>query len=398
MTFLSHNDKLFSPSGKQAEDDDDDDDDNAEYERECEEALERGLFVPRAREDVDEREIALYRLRHPSGPLPKLWYQVSASDVGPAVMGSVAYDVEHGRVMVTHREFPTWVWQQMETLTCHAMKEWRFSRLFQRSRAMLKVPSHIRIMMWHGLDEAMNLLNLVKENSLIATAIGSGGGGGGKHNQFYGGDVRPLQDATSREALLHLAHTRFPPCMAQHVWEAFSNGNHPENFSRVSLSMFLLSAGYGIQEVDNILYMLYGADATLINKKYNGTWNEGNYKRENGGNVKGLKRSLDTKKTSPYGCESLVRLGGEGKFHGCPFAKRNTATMGQPQSISLLQFGGCSDVDIEDIMRPSDFPQQKCERLLLKRNPSIPAAKNVVKHPNHFFRMSQQQQQYQNEL
>ena len=386
VTFLAHNEKLFSSSSSSKQDDDDDDedeDDAAEYARECEDALERGLFVPRALEDVDESEIQLYRMRHPRGPLPKLWYQVRASDVGPTVMGSVAYDVECGRVMVTHREFVTWAWQQIEALTNHAMKEWRFSRLFQRSHAMRKIPTHIRIMMRDGLEDATRELNLVREGTLTTTGI---------ERQYTGGEVRQLEDATSREALLQLARTRLPPCMAQHVWEAFSNGRHPENFSRVSLSMFLLSAGYGVKEADNVIYMLYGADATLINKKYNGTWNESGYKRENGGNVKNLKRSLDTKKTSPYGCESLVRLGGEGKFHGCPFAKRNTAMSSQPQIISLLQWSGCSDVDIEDIMRPTEFPQQKCERLLLKRNPSIPAAKSVVKHPNHFFRMSQHEQ------
>jgi hypothetical protein len=384
VTFLSHNEKLFSKKQDDSEDDDDDDKAAAEYERECEDALERGLFVPRAREDVDEREIQLYRMRHPSGPLPKLWYQVRASDMGPTIMDSVAYDVECGRVMVTHHEFATWAWQQIEALTNHAMKEWRFSRLFQHSRAMRKIPTHIRIMMRDGLQDATRELNLVKEGTSIVSA--------GIERQYGGGDVR-LEDATSREALLQMARKRLPPCMAQHVWEAFSNGKHPENFSRVALSMFLLSAGYSVQEADSVVYMLYGADATLINKKYNGTWNESGYKRENGGNVKGLKRSLDTKKTSPYGCESLVRLGGEGKFHGCPFSKRNTAMSAQPQIISLLQWSGCSDVDIEDIMRPTEFPQQKCERLLLKRNPLIPSAKSVVKHPNHFFRMSQQQQQ-----
>lgn len=388
VTFLSHNDKLFSRKHQEEEEEDDDEDaeDAAAYERECEDALECGLFVPRAREDVDERDIQLYRMRHPRGPLPKLWYQVRASDMGPAIMGNIAYDVECGRVLVTHRDFVTWAWHHMEALTSHAMKEWRFSRLYQHSRIMRKIPIHIRIMMRDGLQDATRELNLVKEGTSISSTTGL-------ERQYTGGEVRQLEDATSRDALLQLARTRLPPCMAQHVWEAFSNGRHPENFSRVSLSMFLLSAGYGVKEADNVIYMLYGADAALIDKKYNGTWTESGYKRENGGNVKNLKRSLDAKKTSPYGCESLVGFGGEGKFHGCPFAKRNTAMSAQPQIISLLQWSGCSDVDIEDIMRPAQFPQQKCERLLLKRNPAIPSAKSVVKHPNHFFRMSQQQQQ-----
>lgn len=401
LTFLMHNDRLFKEEQHQQihDDDDDDDDDAHQYERQCEDALSRGMFVPYASEDVDEREIQLYRARHPRGCVPKLWYRVRASDAGPSVVGNPAYDVENNCVFVTHREFPVWAWHQIETRTWnHNMKYWRFCLRFRDEpglprQPLLKLPSHIRWMIGEGLYDALDALQLTREGGAPAASFPLSEGRNYSQQQQYGIVRLGSNNGSASESLMELVRTRFPPCMAQHVWEAFVNRRHPENFSRLSLSMFLLSAGYSVQDVDNILFTLYGADAALVAKRYDGVWNEGNYKRENGGNVKGLKRSvLDTRKTSPYGCESLVTLGAAGKFHGCPFAKRNTTTVTgahQPQIISLLQWSGCAEQDIEDIMGPSQFPQQKCERLLAKRNPAVAdpdAAPIAMKHPNHFFR------------
>jgi len=447
LQFLVHNKKLFRRRRRrsQHESDEDDDDDKQEQRRRQHEsdedkqeqrrsqhesdddkqeqrrrqhesdedkqeqrAVQQGLFVPYTQEQMDDRELALYRARYPRGPMPKFWFRVRCSDSGPHIMRNELFDVEQDCVFVTYREFFAWAWHQMDVMTRDHLKWIRLSRGIPNARSILtECPVHIRLMANDGVEEAWTRLSLPPALSwqqeeqgdkgkntrymraAAAAASGFKGNGGAGVLTLEGVDGLTL---TTSE-FVDLCKARLPPCMSQHVWEALENGHHPENMSRLSFSMFLLSAGYTVEQVDSIMMMLYAADTTMIQTRYNGVWDDVGYKRENGGNVKALKRSLfEVGKTSPYGCLKLVGDGEHGKFHGCPFAKKNTITMAAaaqtrpPQIVSLLQWSGCSDADIEDIMRPANFPQEKCQRYLVKRNPRASAV--IVKHPNHFFRCS----------
>jgi len=358
---------------------------------------------------IDEREKQLYRARHPKGPLPRLWVSVPSDTVGSLVCSSPHYDVEKGRVIITYKEFPVWAWHQMEKNVRDFMKKVNFRYIHPNinepalvRRDTYDAESNVYTMVESLLHKAQRELGIAQARER-ETRIQQ------RAEAFFNGDLEAAEtmDLGGRESLINIAKTKMPPCQARHVWMAFVNGQHPKNMDRVSFVSYLLEAGYTVQEVDSVMFLMYEADTQFVNQKYSGRWDLSGYNREYGGQVKRLHCSVVTeKRTSAYGCMHLMQAGSEGKTYGCPFTKgyapikdsqqqqqqqqlryrpSGPSTGAMPEIVSILQWTGCSDGDIEDIMKPNEFPQTKCCRYYQHLNPGKTL---TVKHPNQYMKFS----------
>lgn len=356
-------------------------------------------------EEVDVREKQLYRLRHPKGPLPNMWVSVNSQTVTSVLLGSPHYDVEGGRTVITYRDFAEWVWSQMAYHLEPFFKNVRFNFLHpsypdRPPLVALNMKSHqqetpVQTMIKLALSKVgIELGRKEAQDTKLRIAM--------RANNFFNGDLEAAasMDLGTRESLINIAKKMFPPCQQYHVWNAFVNGNHPKNMSRLSLTAFLVGCGYTVDEIESVLFLLYSADENYIKQTHGAgvSWTFEFFKKQYGGSASSVYKSIMAGRTSPYGCASLVEAGANGQVHGCPFAK---PVFSSPSSIinnggdggggehseirSILEWSGnCNSFrEIEDIMSPVQFPQMKCCKYYEKLHPDRPI---VVKHPNQYMR------------
>lgn len=316
---------------------------------------------------VHARDKENFVKRWPDDAMPTVWAGVPVATAGPAIVGSPFHDVDKGHVYITHKEFPTWVMHQMSTAASHYIQT-----------------VHVRALQgdYKRSDEATGYI-LDKLDAIIASALVI------IKRDEEEKRVRRLKDREGmaaeeigqREDLSRTARSFMPLCQARHIWTAFENSAHPKNSSRVSLAKFLLEAGYTVAEVDAAMKMLYAADKEYIRNAHRGKWDDEVYAREFGKQVVNLHKSVVIEhKISAYGCKALISAGASEQAHGCPFVdaeKGGTAW-------KILQWAGVKEADIEDIMRPSEFPQEKCVRDFRHRRPNDTPF--TINHPNQFMR------------
>lgn len=314
-------------------------------------------------QDPGDRERTLYSSRYDAGTsVPDIWISVPVKQVGRRIAEDPEYDVDKGRVIITHRDFLCWAWTRYELAANELIKRVNRGRHHERGRdsnvgAMLSVvlsPLEDAIKLEGEIEAAIRLKRRMEE-------------------QGEDGNAMTLYDSGAPASLLELARQYFPPCMARHIWKALLHTQHPKNESRLSLVKFLLEAGYDVTEVERVMYLLYEADS----KWHGGVWNEATFKREYGGQVKQLHTSvIEEKRISAYGCATLTGDDKREKASGCPFAM----TVGL-EARAFLEWAGVKD--IEDVMK-KPHPQERCCKYFQERHPDRPPV--TVRHPNQFFR------------
>lgn len=317
---------------------------------------------------ISLRDKKLYRSRHPDGPLPTIWLAVPLSTAGSAIASSPFYDIDRGHVYITHRDFSGWVWHQMDTVASlvskHIYMARRSATTIGDGESGSNVPHLLDVVLYHSLKSLSELERDTREKRKASLPEGS-------------------FDIGTYEGIVALAMKRMPLCQARHVFYALEREQHPKNTARVSFVKFLLDAGYKVDEVNRCMFMLYAADKKYIKSDHGGKWDDATYMREFGKQVNTMYKSVVIEQSiSPYGCMSLVQAGKEGSTHGCPYARSN----GTNEARLLLQWinAPAPVVDIEDVLRPSQFPQELCCRDFKYRRQDV--APIIVKHPNQFFR------------
>jgi DNA primase large subunit len=197
------------------------------------------------------------------------------------------------------------------------------------------------------------------------------------------GAVAP-EDVSDVEGLLAVAKRLFPLCMSQIIRDAIVFGRHPKHGARTALVMFLLECGYSTGEINRVMFLLYSADQRYTNQiaaKRCKPWDYDAYSKDFGPQVKALHETVIKNETSgAYGCTKLIADGDKGMPHGCPFTSHDTEA-----TVALLEWSERSVVDIEDIMRPAQFANERCCRDYQAKHPTEQPI--AVKHPNMFMRI-----------
>ncbi len=336
-------------------------------------------------DDPGDRERELYTRRTGGALFPTMWMSVPVRHAGRSIAESPDYDVDQGRVIITHHDFVPWIWSRMELAANGLMK-----RIFEQSKRKHAHHHHY----YRGSDEsnAGLVLSLTME-PIVATLDAEGEeeaalrlkrraemmmaqtGGDGSTS----GGTLSLYDAGKVASLLELAKRRMPPCMARHVWRALVYKQHPKNEARLSLVKFLLEAGYVVEEAERVIYLLYEADTAFVRQHYNGHWTIEAFKKEYGGQVKQLNVSvIEERRIGAYGCATLASNEKRDKAVGCPFAM----SVGL-EARAFLAWAGTKD--IEDVMKYA-HPQERCCKYYQDRHPDkVPL---TIRHPNQFFRCS----------
>jgi hypothetical protein len=326
-------------------------------------------FVTVEREtDVFEREIALYRRRHPTGPLPTSWVTVPAGNVSPDMLASSDYDVEDGTVVITYRDFACWAWHQMAkaaepfTRRIHVLRHHEEEHKGLNSTRQLALDKDMHDFLEPILDECRRF-ELAERKAARARA----------QRVNVETDLPVIE---SLETLIAAAKTRFPLCMAQHVWYAIEQGKHPKNDARVVFAKFLIEAGYEMDQVNGVMYVLYEADRDFTRGL--GGWDNAMYMRTFGNQVTHMFNHR-----SAFGCKSLITAAVAGSRHGCPYFKTGSDAKMVPM---LLDWAGVAMPDIEDIAgRAVNNSQERCLRDFGKRSTlNVPGF--VINHPNAYIR------------
>lgn len=248
-----------------------------------------------ARADVPQREKELYRKRDTAssrGEYPLMWYRVSVDQVSPDIIRDTNYDLVDGQVMITWRDIQSWIWQRMQAAASKYVK-----RIYHNFRILpvkneLMVPyvaenHHLlrRVVLSPFILDIRAQEERLRQERLKARAT-----------LFFNGDLSKaaaMDACSSIEGLVEVAKRMFPLCMAKHVWAAVTHGEHPKNFSRLAISLFLLEAGYEFAEVDNVIQMLYSMDLKYLRRRFaGGKWDKAAYKLVHGNNVEALSKQV----------------------------------------------------------------------------------------------------------
>jgi hypothetical protein len=225
-------------------------------------------------DDPGEREKQLYCMRLPGGTIttpalieedeyPNLWMSVPETHAGKEVVGSAMYDVDEGRVILTYRDMFQWAWTRMDTefrtVTARMLEERteRVARVLSDEKA-----KHVHMMLAHMHSAASreDARDNAALEALRLARLGDMGVSGGADG-------------------LSLARVKqtFPPCMGRIVKDAFVHKTHPKHRSRVALVKFLLEAGYGVEDVDKLIYDMYEADRDYVYNQHDGRWDQEAY-------------------------------------------------------------------------------------------------------------------------
>lgn len=324
-------------------------------------------------EDNDLIVTQSYQARFPDCPLPLYWASVPFDTMPASIMGKTAWEVRDGLVTITFRDFAPWAWHQMVKATDTMDRRIHVARwddLLDGDR--LDYDQDMRDYIVPFLEQCWRVREA--ERTAIQKA----------HAGLMEASLPPVSTA---EEILAAVKTRMPLCMLQHFWLAFSKGRHPKNGSRVVLAKFLLEAGYGVPQVDGIMFGLFSLDRDFTRRYGLNGWNDGAYHKKFGIQVVGMHRKGAASETGrAYGCGTLVHAGKEGEARGCPFFKR---TPGSRKDLStMLDWAGLPTPDIEDIVgREAGDPQERCCRDYTKRS-ALREEKtpSIINHPNVFMR------------
>ena len=326
-----------------------------------------------APEDVDPVVRENYVKRFPGCPLPLYWISVPFNSMPPSIMSKSAWEVRDGVVTITFRDFIPWAWHQMSRATedmDRRVNVLRWDDELEGDRIVFD--QDMREALGPYLAQCYQVRN--EERAAIQAAQAS---------QMEA----TLPPVASAEDLLAAAKTRMPLCMLQHFWRAFEKGQHPKNGSRVALAKFLLEAGYGVQQVDGIMFGLFSLDREFTRRYGLNGWNDAAYHKKFGNQVVGMHRKgTATDNQRAYGCGSLIKAGQDNEARGCPFFK--TAPGSRKDLSTMLDWSGVKEVDIEDIVgRHADHAQERCCRDYTKRSAlrdvKVPS---IINHPNVFMR------------
>lgn len=314
-------------------------------------------------EDPGDRERELYRQRQlpreRGEPYPRVWLAVPIDQVGRGIMENPLYDVDDGRVILSHRDFFDWAWALMETAARTFVRQTFISQTQERRSADT---SNVADLISHTLTTVARPI-LDQENGIEA-----------RRRFEKRSHTISVCDTGDAQSLLEMAKKFMPPCMARHVWRALVHGRHPKNEARLMLSMFLLEAGYTIGETERVMYLLYEADQEFVVQRTGrvGGWNKEMFKREYGAHVELTSKRMREGRTGAFGCASLTAK----KASGCPFTEN-------PPFETRAFLSWAQVDDIEDIMR-FKHPQERCCSYFQDRNPDVTPL--VIKHPNQFLR------------
>jgi len=262
---------------------------------------------------VDGRELLLYGKRHPGAPTPGLWVTVPITSVGPDLLGSTLYDTERGVIIITRRDFLQWAWHQMDVAATDMMKSVsaQLNHVEEGDDAFM-TRYHTDPDARHMVDAFLVRCQRFRDQER-ARVIAS---------QAKIAALAELPDISTAPALINAAKTRFPLCMAQHVFAAFEEGTHPKNASRVAFAKFLIEAGYPVEQVDAAMFSLYASDREFLARYPPGGWNETSYHVEFGIQTLHMYKGIIQSRIptlGAYKCETLVEAARKGSAHGCPF-------------------------------------------------------------------------------
>jgi DNA primase large subunit len=289
-----------------------------------------------------------------------MWISVPVASVGHAIASNPLYDIDDGHLFITYKEFAPWIWHQME----HQARQYlRHIHHMYETRDPVAKGSNIPHIVSHVLaraaehfedDARINKQKRIQLKALTTTTAAD------PTVFFTGADVSEV------ESLMQVAKTVFPLCMSQIVHDALVLGKHPKHKARTSLVLFLLDCGYDKVDVDRVMFLLYAADRQFVTSRTRGgQWDDAAYAKEFKPQVKALHDRVKREAAGAYGCKKLVEEGERGEAHGCPYAKDVDTT------VQLLGWSSPL-IDIEDIMRPAQFANERCCRDYQQRHPDKP--------------------------
>jgi hypothetical protein len=312
-----------------------------------------------------------YTRRFPGSVFPTQWTVVPFLNMPPSMLGNPNWDVRDGGVHITYRDFTPWAWYQMVRATDDMNRRIHVARWDDvLGSDRLQWDQDMRDFLTPFLGQCQQLRDQEREAIRLA--------------QAHYVDATLPSVSTSEEMLQAVKH-RFPLCMMQHFWAAFSQGRHPKHESRVALAMFLVEAGYNVQQINGIMYTLFTLDSEFTGRYGVNGWNDPVYHKKFGVQVLDIYRKGKASTTGrAYGCNSLIRAGINGEVRGCPFFKKSPGA--RKDLVVMLDWAGLPAADIEDIAGTATGDPQRCQcdfekRSALKDNPFF----NPL-HPNSYMR------------